>query len=116
MNPMKTRAMTTLIFQSASAATITLRPTSVATAARRAVRPMPGLVAHPSNGGTPMEEQVFVEERRHGIVLGRPLVRALLLALLGATGVAVGWPASIAGVLLLFAAAGYAIAAVLRWD
>src|SRR4051794_7919275 len=101
MKPMKTRAMTTLIFQSASAPTITLRATSVATAARRAVRPMPGIVAHPSNGGTPMDEQVFVDERRHGIVLVRPLGRALLLALLGAGGILVGWPASIAGAVLL---------------
>ena len=63
-----------------------------------------------------MDEQVFVDERRHGIVLVRPLGRALLLALLGATGVVVGWPASIAGVVLLLAAAGYALSAVLSWD
>ena len=63
-----------------------------------------------------MDEQVFVDERRHGIVLVRPLGRALLLALLGATGIVLGWPASFAGAVLLFAAAGYALAAVLRWD
>ena len=63
-----------------------------------------------------MAEQVFVDERRHGIVLLRPLGRALLLALLGATGVLLNWPASIAGAFLLFAAAADALAAVLRWD
>jgi hypothetical protein len=63
-----------------------------------------------------MAEQVFVDQRRHGIVLVRPLGRALLLALLGGTGVLLSWPASIAGAFLLFAAAAYALAAVLRWD
>lgn len=63
-----------------------------------------------------MSEQVFVDERRHGIALARPLGRALLLALLGGTGVLLSWPASIAGAFLLFAAAGYSLAAVLRWD
>jgi uncharacterized membrane protein YdbT with pleckstrin-like domain len=63
-----------------------------------------------------MDEQVFVDERRHGIVLLRPLARALLLALLGVIGLVVGWPASLAGVMLLVAAAGYALAAVVQWD
>lgn len=63
-----------------------------------------------------MEEQVLVDERRHGIVLARPLGRALLLSLFGAVGVLAGWPASIAGAVLLVAAAGDAFAAVLRWD
>jgi membrane protein YdbS with pleckstrin-like domain len=63
-----------------------------------------------------MAEQVFVDERRHGIVLARPLGRALLLALLGGTGLLLNWPASIAGVFLLFAAAVDALVAVLRWD
>lgn len=63
-----------------------------------------------------MSEQVYVDERRHGIVLVRPLGRALLLALLGGTGVFLGWPASIAGAILLVAAAVDALAAVLRWD
>jgi membrane protein YdbS with pleckstrin-like domain len=63
-----------------------------------------------------MAEQVFVDERRHGIVLARPLGRALLLALLGGAGLLLNWPASIAGVFLLFAAAVDALVAVLRWD
>jgi membrane protein YdbS with pleckstrin-like domain len=62
------------------------------------------------------EERVLVDERRHVIVLVRPLARALLLALAGAAGFAVGWPGSIPGAVLVVAAAGYALAAVWRWD
>jgi len=62
------------------------------------------------------EEVVLVDERRHGIVLVRPLGRALLLAMLGVTGFFLGWPASVPGTILLAAAAGYAVAAVWRWD
>jgi uncharacterized membrane protein YdbT with pleckstrin-like domain len=63
-----------------------------------------------------MGEQVYVDQRRHGIVLVRPLARALLLALCGIVGLAVGWPGTLAGGVLVVAAAGYALAAVLRWD
>jgi membrane protein YdbS with pleckstrin-like domain len=62
------------------------------------------------------EELILVDERRHGIVLVRPLGRALLLALLGVGGFVLGWPASVPGGVLLLAAAGYAVAAVWRWD
>jgi len=63
-----------------------------------------------------MGEQVFVDERRHGIVLVRPLARALLLAGCGVVGLVLGWPATVAGGVLVVVAAGYAVAAVLRWD
>jgi uncharacterized membrane protein YdbT with pleckstrin-like domain len=63
-----------------------------------------------------MEERIYVDQRRHGIVLVRPLGRALLLTIFGITGIALGWPATIAGGVLVVAAAGYAVAAVLRWD
>jgi uncharacterized membrane protein YdbT with pleckstrin-like domain len=63
-----------------------------------------------------MVETVFVDQRRHGIVLVRPLGRSLLLAMLGVTGFVLGWPASFPGGVLVVAAAGYALAAVLRWD
>jgi len=62
------------------------------------------------------DEHVHLDARRHGVVLVRPLARALALALLGATGFAVGWPASLPGAVLLLAAASGAVAAVLRWD
>jgi uncharacterized membrane protein YdbT with pleckstrin-like domain len=67
------------------------------------------MLAHP-------QEQVFVDSRRHGIVLARPLSRALVLAALGAAAFAVGWPLSLAGAALLVIAAGVATLAVWRWD
>jgi len=62
------------------------------------------------------EEHIYLDARRHGIVLVRPLARALALAVLGFVGFAVGWPASLAGATLLALAAGFAIVAVWRWD
>ena len=62
------------------------------------------------------EEHVFLDARRHGVVLVRPLSRALALAALGALGFAIGWPMSLAGAALLIAAAAVALAAVWRWD
>ena len=63
-----------------------------------------------------MEKRVLVDERRHGIVLVRPLVRALVLATTGVVGFALGWPGSVAGAVLVVAAAVYALTAVWRWD
>lgn len=62
------------------------------------------------------EERVYVDARRHGVVLMRPLSRALVLALLGAVAFLGGWPVSIAGAGLLCIAALGAVAAVWRWD
>jgi uncharacterized membrane protein YdbT with pleckstrin-like domain len=62
------------------------------------------------------DEHVFLDSRRHGIVLVRPLFRALVLALLGASAFLGGWPVSIAGATLLVIAAAVATAAVWRWD
>jgi uncharacterized membrane protein YdbT with pleckstrin-like domain len=63
-----------------------------------------------------MEEHVYVDARRHGVVLLRPLLRALVLALLGAVAFLGGWPVSAAGAALLCIAAAWALAAVWRWD
>lgn len=63
-----------------------------------------------------MDERVFFDQRRHGVVLVRPLGRSLLLAVVGAVGVALGWPGSVAGAVLLLASGGYALAAVWQWD
>ena len=63
-----------------------------------------------------MDEQVLFDRRRHGIVLLRPFLRAVLLMAVGLGGFRLGWPASLPGGLLLIAAAGYALTAVLRWD
>jgi membrane protein YdbS with pleckstrin-like domain len=62
------------------------------------------------------EERVFLDARRHGVVLVRPLLRASLLALLGAAACLGGWPISVAGATLLLVAAVVATAAVWRWD
>jgi membrane protein YdbS with pleckstrin-like domain len=62
------------------------------------------------------EERVYVDARRHGVVLVRPLSRALVLALLGAVAFLGGWPVSVAGAALLGLAALGAVAAVWRWD
>jgi membrane protein YdbS with pleckstrin-like domain len=63
-----------------------------------------------------LEEHVYLDERRHGIVLVRPLARAFGLAVLGVTGLALGWPASLAGATFLLASAVVATEAVWRWD
>ncbi len=61
-------------------------------------------------------ERVWLESRRHGIVLARPLLRALVVAVLGGVGFLGGWPISAAGAALVALAAGLAVAAVWRWD
>ena len=63
-----------------------------------------------------LEEQVFLDERRHGIVLVRPLGRALAVALLGVAGFAIGWPLSLPGAALLLVSACLATTAVWQWD
>ena len=65
---------------------------------------------------TESDEHVYLDERRHGVILVRPLTRALALAVLGATGLAIGWPVSLAGLVLLIVAAIMALVAVWRWD
>ena len=65
---------------------------------------------------TSAHEQVCLEERRHGVVLVAPFVRALLLAAPGALAVAVGWPATVVGAALLAAAALLVLRAVWRWE
>jgi uncharacterized membrane protein YdbT with pleckstrin-like domain len=65
---------------------------------------------------TESDEHVYLDERRHGVILVRPLTRALAVAVLGATGLALGWPASLAGLVLLIVAAVLALVSVWRWD
>jgi membrane protein YdbS with pleckstrin-like domain len=61
-------------------------------------------------------DHVYVDSRRHGVVLVRPLGRALVLSLLGAVAFLGGWPVSAAGAGFLCIAALGALAAVWRWD
>jgi len=62
------------------------------------------------------DDHVYLDARRHGVVLVRPLLRALVLALLGATAFLGGWPVSVAGATLLVIAAVLATVAVWKWD
>jgi len=62
------------------------------------------------------EEHVYLDERRHAVVLVRPLLRATALAVTGAVGCLLGWPASLAGTVLLVLAAAAAVGSVWRWD
>jgi uncharacterized membrane protein YdbT with pleckstrin-like domain len=61
-------------------------------------------------------ERVCMEERRHAVVLAAPFSRALALAAVGIGCMAIGWPASIAGVLLQIAGAAIALRAVWEWE
>ena len=62
------------------------------------------------------DEHVYVDARRHGVVLVRPLGRALVLSMLGGLAFLGGWPVSAAGAAILVIAAAAAVAAVWRWD
>jgi membrane protein YdbS with pleckstrin-like domain len=61
-------------------------------------------------------DHIYVDSRRHGVVLVRPLGRALVLSLLGAVAFLGGWPLSAARAALLCIAALGALASVWRWD
>lgn len=61
-------------------------------------------------------EQICVDERRHGIVLAGAFVRAVALAVPGAFAVAVGWPATIVGAVLLLLAALLVVRSVWLWE
>jgi len=61
-------------------------------------------------------EKVCLEERRHAIVLAGSFARALGLAAVGLGLMAIGWPASIAGVVLQAAGAAIALRAVWEWE
>ena len=61
-------------------------------------------------------ERVCLDERRHAVVLIQPFARALGLAAVGIGLMAIGWPVSIAGVLLQVVAAATALRAVWAWE
>jgi membrane protein YdbS with pleckstrin-like domain len=61
-------------------------------------------------------ERICLDERRHVVVLAGPLARAAVLGLLGLGCMTLGWPASIAGVLLQTLAAAVALRAVWTWE
>jgi membrane protein YdbS with pleckstrin-like domain len=61
-------------------------------------------------------EKICLEERRHPIVLAGPFARALGLGIVGIGLMAVGWPASIAGVVFQVLGAAIALRAVWEWE
>jgi uncharacterized membrane protein YdbT with pleckstrin-like domain len=61
-------------------------------------------------------ERVCLDERRHPVVLVGSFFRALCVAGVGIACMAVGWPASIAGVLLQAIGAAIAVRAVWEWE
>ena len=62
------------------------------------------------------DEEVCLEARRHGIVLARPLLRAVAVAAVGGLLVALGWPAIVLGTPLVGAGAVIALRAVWQWE
>ena len=66
--------------------------------------------------GARRDEQVFLEERRHVVVLAGAFVRAVPLAAAGAALLLVGWPASVGAPVCLGVAAVVVLRAVWRWD
>lgn len=61
-------------------------------------------------------EKVCLDERRHAVVLALPFARALGVASVGIGLMAIGWPASIAGVALQAFGAWIALRAVWAWE
>ena len=59
---------------------------------------------------------VRLDARPHGVVLARPLAKALVLAGAGGVLFALGWPVSPFGALPLAVAAAIAVRAVWRWE
>jgi hypothetical protein len=74
---------------------------------------------HPLGEAPPMtsgEDRLYLESRRHGIVLVRPLGWALVLALAGGVAVVSGWPYNVVGAVALGLGALLALRAVWKWD
>ena len=62
------------------------------------------------------DEKVFLDARRHGVVLARPLGQALIIAAIGGALLAFIWPLPVAGALLVVLAACMAVRAVWNWE
>lgn len=65
---------------------------------------------------TDREERVFLDARRHGIVLVRPLARALAATVAGGALLAFAWPLAVAGALLMALGALLSLRAVWLWE
>jgi uncharacterized membrane protein YdbT with pleckstrin-like domain len=62
------------------------------------------------------EERVFLDARRHGIVLVRPLSRALAATVVGGALLALAWPLAVAGAVLMAVGALLSVRAVWAWE
>jgi len=62
------------------------------------------------------EERVCFDARRHGVVLARPLIAAVVLALCGGALTTREFPFQMSGSLLVIVAALIAVRAVWRWE
>jgi uncharacterized membrane protein YdbT with pleckstrin-like domain len=62
------------------------------------------------------DEEICLEARRHGIVLTRPLVWAIVLASVGGVLLTLPWPVSVAGAVVVGLGALIALRAVWRWE
>ncbi len=62
------------------------------------------------------EERVFLDARRHGIVLVRPLFRALVATVAGGAMLAFAWPLAVAGAVLMGVGALVFGRAVWAWE
>jgi uncharacterized membrane protein YdbT with pleckstrin-like domain len=61
-------------------------------------------------------ERVYLDARRHGVVLVPPLLRAFLIAGVGGLLFALGWPLPLAGAVLVMIAAALSLRAVWKWE
>src|SRR5687767_5125669 len=109
MNARKSRAISTFSFQRASASTTT-PPTTTATMNARWAVPLMKVVSPPKRRCKPgrnatrpgeaaamlaeQDEEVCLIARRHGIVLARPIMRSLLLAVIGIFLLTLPWVAA----------------------
>jgi uncharacterized membrane protein YdbT with pleckstrin-like domain len=61
-------------------------------------------------------EHIYLDARRHGVVLMPALLRAFLVAGIGGFLVSLGWPFPVAGAALVAAAAALSLRAVWKWE
>jgi membrane protein YdbS with pleckstrin-like domain len=62
------------------------------------------------------DEEICLEARRHGIVLARPLLWAVVLGGLGGVLLTLPWPVSVAGAAVVAVGALVALRAVWKWE
>lgn len=62
------------------------------------------------------DEEICLEARRHGIVLARPLLWAIVLGGVGGVLLTLPWPLMVAGAVVVAAGALVALRAVWKWE